>query len=635
MRNTGCYSPPESSSISYGLFCRRLGSAFKLVALLAAILIASAQKIAAIDENEPNASTARATLIELASRRFGALTIAEEALFRAIAAGEIADFRDIREAEPNNAPSGDGHNTLRAGLVNWLCTAPEAAMLIKGRFGIFIIGARIEGRFDLSWVEVPFALHFVYCNFSDPIQLNSSRLITLDLQSSIIRALQADNLAVQNYINLGGAKAEEGVWIRGSKIGGDLLCPGSQFIRSGGSALNMEAALVIHRVILTNGFKAFGEVRLQGATIDGDLLCYGGEFKSSETKALNAAWVKIGGNVLLKDGFRAEGEVSFQNAAITGYLDCGRATFISTRAGYALNANRATIGAVLLVDEIKPDGKVDFGDAAISASFVLKDVRSSERWSLDLRHTKVGRLDNADAQSWPRKGNLLLRGFTYDEIGDVDAQKEIAWLRRQPSNSYSFQPYDHLAAVLRKSEFEDDAIQVMIAKNLDHGKSATDVREWFWYNGPAKLLVGYAYYPWHAFVASLVIVAIGTAIFWVGHRHGLIMPRDYSKAYIPGRCDLTETYPRFDPFVYSLETFVPFLKLDMGQYWMPNANRDAGLNPLIRRLAYGRTASSHPRDSSVWLTWGCVLRWYVWIHILIGGVLTALWITGLIPLLKS
>ena len=101
-----------------------------------------------------------------------------------------------------------------------------------------------------------------------------------------------------------------------------------------------------------------------------------------------------------------------------------------------------------------------------------------------------------------------------------------------------------------------------------------------------------------------------------------IMPRDCSKAYIPGTSDLTETYPTFDPFVYSLET-LPFLKLDMGQYWMPNANRGAGLSPrlLILRLAYGRTASLHPRDSSVWLTWGCALRSYLWIRILIGGVL--------------
>jgi hypothetical protein len=83
--------------------------------------------------------------------------------------------------------------------------------------------------------------------------------------------------------------------------------------------------------------------------------------------------------------------------------------------------------------------------------------------------------------------------------------------------------------------------------------------------------------------------------------------------------DLSQFYPRFNAFVYSLETFVPFLKLWMSGYWAPNATRLNCLKVLKRQLPIT----------------GRRLRFYLWVHVAAGWVLTTLWVGGLTGLLKT
>src|SRR4029077_7165778 len=45
-----------------------------------------------------------------------------------------------------------------------------------------------------------------------------------------------------------------------------------------------------------------------------------------------------------------------------------------------------------------------------------------------------------------------------------------------------------------------------------------------------------------------------------------------------GTPQVSEDYPKFNAFVYSAETFVPLLKLGIGERWTPNAHRGAPLN---------------------------------------------------------
>jgi hypothetical protein len=172
---------------------------------------------------------------------------------------------------------------------------------------------------------------------------------------------------------------------------------------------------------------------------------------------------------------------------------------------------------------------------------------------------------------------------------------------------------------------EEEGVDVNIAQNEDAGRYAIcndfarihyDLRHWqvsktlmampqtlgdlFWYHG-LGLLIRYGYRPWNALVASLIVVGIGTVLFWRGFSSKIIMPTD-EKAYEAHKNGhLSESYPRFNPFIYSLETFVPLVKLGIAQCWIPNPG---------------------------------LLRGYLWFHILWGWILTSLWVAAFAGLLK-
>lgn len=103
-------------------------------------------------------------------------------------------------------------------------------------------------------------------------------------------------------------------------------------------------------------------------------------------------------------------------------------------------------------------------------------------------------------------------------------------------------------------------------------------------------------------------------------------------------------------FVYSLETFVPLLKLQVSQYWLPNANRGKEVpGPFLRELMLKTVVQFlfGKRMEEYWLrklnctfkipssTTGAWLRTYLWWHIIAGWIFTTLWVVGLTGLVKT
>jgi hypothetical protein len=116
--------------------------------------------------------------------------------------------------------------------------------------------------------------------------------------------------------------------------------------------------------------------------------------------------------------------------------------------------------------------------------------------------------------------------------------------------------------------------------------------------------------------------AYGWFAFERGYHSNLVTPTG-DKAYVVardgaphlskyGRPEVSEAYPKFNAFVYSVETFVPLLKLQVSQYWIPNANQG--------RHCLG--IACLPKE-------GSLLRWYTHVHVVAGWVLTTLWVGGL------
>ena len=277
-------------------------------------------------------------LRRLAWDRFGSLTEAEWELFQAVVSGDSLDLTLPSEEETapagaetsapeEKAPAGsqevapaesveerekDERPVVRAALVAWLCTDPQACVAVTGS-GIQVTGGRFEGTLDLRSADVPFPLVFQACTFTTAIDLEGARVPWLVLSGSRTGAVDARYLKTEGPVHL------------------------------------------------NSDFRALGTVGLQGAVIGGNLVCDGGDFAKPEGNALNADGMKVGGSVFSWDRFKAEGEVRLPGAEIGGGLYVGA---VSSLAGGPMPSAPTGRGANALVlvecsDLAQVDGDAD------------------------------------------------------------------------------------------------------------------------------------------------------------------------------------------------------------------------------------------------------------------------------------
>ncbi len=425
------------------------------------------------------------------------------------------------------------------------------------------------------------------------------------------RAISADKVSIKGSVFLrNGFKAKGEVCFPIATIGGDFDCHSGEFINTDGITIFASGIDIKGSMYLKNGFKSNGEIILLEAKIGRNFECDGGEFINEGRIALLADGMDVKGSVFLRNGFEAKGEVRFLRAVIDSDLDCTNGEFING-GGEAIFADGMIVkSAVFLRDGFKAEGLVSFAGTTVGEYFFWSDVNLSEKTALDLRNAKIGVL-NDDEKSWPDKENLFLDGFCYENIGynaPKDAKSRIKWLNRQGDKWFRPQPYEQLAKVLEKMGHDEDAIKIRIEKE----KRITKHGGFNWLikfgRGVLHWTIGYGYRSQWALYWIVGFILFGFGFFEIGYRMGVIVPMEKDAHILvleKGR-QLREGYPKFSALIYSIEMFVPVLDLRMAKYWIPDANKKRGT----------------------------VVRWYMWIHIIFGWILTTLLIVGLTGLIK-
>jgi hypothetical protein len=569
-------------------------------------------------------------LLALARKKFGDLSRAEEELFRAAQEGRAASALtgNKEEDDPANAENWKADRVVRAKCIAWACTDPQASALLTYR-GLDLRGIRIDGELDLNFAEIKFPFSAWKCVFVEDIILQDAQLRGFYLVSCQIKSLNAGRAIIDGPVLLRNTEAKGEVNLSGTKIGGDLECDGAQFLNAEDLALNADGAKIEGNVFLRNRFKAEGQVNLEGATIGGALQCDGGKFLNARGLALFAHVAKIEGGVYLRY-FKAEGQVNLMGTKIGGNLECGGGNFSDPDA-WALDASGAKIeGDVFLRYGFEADGEVNLSGATIG-NLEIHDVIKADQMVLNLRLTQVKTFWD-DENSWPKSENLFLDGFRYERLYEeapFEAESRKKWLRLQSREKFLPQPYEQLAAVLRQMGHERDARLVMIEKNYERARSTPFLQQgWLWYNVFGRL-IGYGYTPWRAFAMSVAMIVLGTFLFHFGSTHDLISPTS-ENAYVKEpneqlireankRPEISEKYPVFNAFFYSLESFTPLLKLDQSANWTPNANHGAEISVCHLRLT----------------STGGLLRYYLYFHIAAGWLLTSLWVGAITGLVKT
>jgi hypothetical protein len=347
-------------------------------------------------------------------------------------------------------------------------------------------------------------------------------------------------------------------------------------------------------------------VSFYGAKIDGQFYCLDGTFSSQGQDALILRLASVGG------------EAEFRSIVSDGYLDL----------------RGAKISGDLIVDSAVFQGTKEDGLRAkgltVGHAFYWTNIKNSAKTHVDLSYASVGVLDD-DRVSWPQPGFLLIEGFTYSIIrGNADdATTRLEWLRRQPF-PLTPQPYSELAKVFHENGQDLDATEVLIDKEAQLRQQSAfpissdqppDLR--IATLGIAHLLsrrllastVDYGYKPLLALVWITGFVMLGTGLFYWGHVAGIIIPTDHGayEAYSKTG-QVPPDYQRFNSFVYALETFVPLIELHQASYWLPNPK---------------------PNDINRLYNPGRYLRWYLWIHILLGWLFTTMLVAGVAGIVRT
>jgi hypothetical protein len=471
-----------------------------------------------------------------------------------------------------------------------------------------------------------------------------------------------------------GFEAKGRVRLFKAEIGGDLECTEGQFYNPDRSAFDASEAKINGKVLMSKGFKAEGEVSLIRATIGSNLTCDEGQFLNANGVALHAECIEIKGTTSLKNVI-ARGIVYFLNARIGGNLECDGGNIDNCRCSserftnsenYSLMAECVEInGSLLLRRGFHSRGKVRLfkakiggdldcggghfdnpGDSAIEADYVNisgniiinKGFKSKGR--ISLKNTIVRGTLYHDKESWPQKGQLMLAGFTYNKIQTEDTKTLLDWLKL--STPFSLQPYNHLAEVLKKSGNERDQKRILIESQKEYLKFG----KFGWTEKVSKQLLGhimdFGYSPLKALGYSLVLITISYSYFDWGKSHQLILP---AKIKVDGNhlalTEINPDYPKFNPIIYSIDTFIPIINLQQREYWLPASGDQAKQayqkSFKAEQLSFNNNDVPDPirlQYLSLDYYLGCFLPYYFWIHTIFGWIFTTLSVAGFTGLVR-
>ncbi len=475
----------------------------------------------------------------------------EKWVWKQVCEGKIAD---LNKAEGYGGPFDpkedkdwpEGRILSPAFLETTLLHEPYRGALT--RHGVHIVGAWFKEPLDLSNAPLSHQLWLDTCRFESDVDFHS-------LQAP--RLLSLEGSIFKGSVNLARAEFMEGVNMIRTTFSGKLNM----------NSMHVEGSLLMHE-----GAK-FAEVDLGGAKIGGLLYMRGARFACT----LNMDSVQVGSGLFMDE--KAEfANVDLRSAKIGGLLSMRGARFAGT-----LNMDSVQVGSGLFMDEkaefaeeiylvsAEIRGDLDMSDSRfrsldltgtrIHREFRLgSEMQPAATWQegskLILRNTEVGTLQGSP-NAWPDKLELELDGFTYVRLGGFAsdgandmATREISWFEKwlEKDKSYSPQPYEQLASVLRKEGHMGLADNVLYAgrdRELSETKGLLSWLGLFLLN----VFIGYGYRIYYAIFWFLGFIALGVLVLRLsgqGPAHGMPYGIAYSLDMLLPIIRLREHHYDFD-----------------------------------------------------------------------------------------
>ncbi|MFJ4683364.1 oxidoreductase [Streptomyces sp. NPDC091377] len=476
------------------------------------------------------------------------LTAAEAGMWLAFRNGTEYDLSggDAVVDDPHGGHPWGPERTVRARIVCWLLLDGPPAL--AGRVSsLQLTGVRITGTLDLAGGTVEPYVELRRCRFDREVLLPEARFRTVRLVDCSVPRLEAARLHTEGDLHLPRCRFHNGVRLTDAQIGTDLLLNQAVVYRDRSGRSIAADGMSVGQDLQAEMLESHGELSLRSATVGVSLSLRGARLVNPYSRlALNAPRLTVERTLYLTPAglgglqmsgrtpargtrmqrFECRGGVRLDDGRFGDAVDLERARFTFTD-DQELSLRRAQVPELRFLGERPQRGKVVLSGARI-----------------------VNLVDRASA--WPGPGSLHMGGFSYENLvpqGPFPLAERLAWVAAATAE-YNPEPYERLAAVLRASGEDEDAREVLLAKQRRRRETLPPAAKLWGF--AQDLTVAYGYRPGRAAVWMAVLWAAGSLAF------------AYAGEPRPGG---SAGDPPWNPALFALDLLLPVIDLGQTGLW--------------------------------------------------------------------
>ncbi|MGR6969866.1 oxidoreductase [Streptomyces cynarae] len=479
------------------------------------------------------------------------LTATEAGMWQAFRNGSEYDLRDGDPAvdDPHGDRPWGPERSVRARIVAWLLLDGPPAL--AGRVSsLKLTGIRITDTLDLAGGTVVPYVELNGCRFEKEVLLPEARFTTVRLVDCSVPRLEAARVHTEGDLHLARCRFQGGVRLTDAHIGTDLMLNQAVVHRDRRGRSISADGLTVGQDLQADMLESHGELSMRSAKVGVSLSLRGARLTNPYTRlALNAPQLTVErtlyltpagvGNPLQSSGitpargtrvqrFECRGGIRLDDGRFGDAVDLDRARFVLDD-DQELSLRRVQTPELRFLGDRPERGKVILSGARI--------VNLVDRWT-----------------SWPGLGDLHMGGFAYENLVPQDAfplARRLEWVAAATAE-YNPEPYERLAAVLRNSGEDEDAREVLLAKQRRRRETLPLAAKLWGY--VQDWTVAYGYRPGRAAVWMAVLWAAASIAF--SHASHPPVSKD--------------GHPAWNPSLFALDLLLPVIDLGQAGQWRLN-----------------------------------------------------------------
>ncbi|MER7180800.1 oxidoreductase [Streptomyces hyaluromycini] len=475
------------------------------------------------------------------------LTAAEAGMWQAFRNGSVYDLSsgDMHVDDPHGGHPWGPERTVRARIVCWLLLDGPPAL--AGRVAsLKLAGVRITGTLDLAGGTVTPYVELRGCRFDDEILLPEAHFTTVRLVDCAAPRLEAARVHTEGDLHLPRCRFLGGVRLTDAHIGTDLLLNQAVVYRDRSGRSIAADGMTVGQDLQAELLESHGELSLRSAKVGVSLSLRGARLRNPDGRfALNAPQLTVGRTLYLTPagvgGPWQSGTTPARGTRIQRFECQGGIRLDDGRFGDAVDLERARFAFTdvqeLSLRRVQAPELRFLGEEPQRGAVLLSGARTTNL---------VDR-----ATSWPGPGRLHMGGFVYENLvpqGPFPLTRRLDWVAASTAE-YNPEPYERLATVLRAAGEDEDAREVLLAKQRRRRETLPPAAKLWGF--AQDLTVAYGYRPGRAAVWMAVLWAAGTLAF----THAPHPPMN------------SGGHPAWDPALFVLDLLLPVIDLGQVGQW--------------------------------------------------------------------